>query len=217
MIGIRTPSWKISVVRPEMLPGAVVLLALGIWRTHSRGLPLVLGLSAFAVIVLLPLAHNLYYGHTFAIFTSSPNLQRNFEFTPAQALANPRATIGRHVAALLDLNTTGNRILDIVIHVGQLLWVGGVALSLSRLRSGSRSGWRALAVLALPFAFAIPFVVVQVEVYYPRHIIATYLMIWPALMVAAQILFPAEAIPRFDIGWLRSRLSRSRAASEVAP
>src|SRR5207247_7275824 len=126
-------------------------------------------------------------------------------------------TVGPHLIALLDLQTTGNRVLDIVIHIGQLLWLASVAFAMSRLRWGNRSTWQPLAVLALPLAFALPFIVVQVEVYYPRHIIATYLMIWPALMVAAQILFPAEAIPRFDIGWLRSRLSRSRAASEVAP
>lgn len=194
------------IIRPEMLPGAVAMFAIGAWRTGAGRFMLAGSIGLFLAVTCLPLLHNLYYGHTFAVFTSSKDLRDSFEFGFRDVLARPGSTVGRHVIMLLDLLTTGNRVLDLAIHAGQVLWLSAVVVAAMRRRLD------ALAVLAVPAAFALPFIVVQVEVYYPRHIIATYLMIWPALMIAASMLFRPQQMPQLSLDRLRIRLSRARHA-----
>jgi len=139
----------------------------------------------FVVIGALPAVHNLYYGHQVAFLLRTPNLPVNFPVPYSKALTalvDPklRPVLVSQLRGVADVapavpstQIVGARLaFDVAVHGLQVAWLAAVAATVARRRHVSIVG---KLLLVLPLAFLVPHLIIQVYVYYPRHIVAGYL------------------------------------------
>ncbi len=170
--------------RTNQLPGALAILAAGVLVAHDRRVRAGMLLVA-VLLLLLPLAHNVYYGGRAVLFTSSSDITAN-RVVPLDRLVDAphdaavRATLVRqlrHVVVAFPLTPPliGARYEWTVwwtcIRVVQLLWMGVAVVTIARWRASAAG----LLVAAAPLLYLAVHVVYQVEPYYPRHVIVGHL------------------------------------------
>lgn len=160
--------------------GAILAaIAVGIGRSRKR--LLATAASVALAIALLPALHNLVYGGQLKFSTTSVDRVRQIEPSDlGQTLSNTEigSQIRGHIAAIFyDPPTPGLTVPEFGWLLWGLLavWVAAIALALLRLLRDREFPPIRWLLLVLPIAYLIPHVVYQVEVYYPRHIIAGYL------------------------------------------
>lgn len=184
-----------------------------LWRRRPL---LILVLATVGVIALLPLIHNLAYGGQFTISTTSRSLGQEIDFGDLDQIFADNFVGGQlrgHVSAMLvDPPTQGILPTNLrgLLWGMLLLWGGAVLLALGRLRRGETSLRRWL-LLALPVAYLAPHLVYQVEVYYPRHILAGYLAMGVSGLGALAEMY-ATARP----AWLETLIERGRPLPALA-
>jgi hypothetical protein len=165
-------------VRTNQLP-AVLWISLwvlfGLWKKDKR--VFAIGLMLTAGVLLLPLAHNLFYGHAFVLTTESSNIAANVPVPPSTWLAffrgDPAAAVAvssqlKWMFLVVDVSlSTWLTILPMAAIL--LLWViaGGIALVRREI-----SNW---PLLSIPLFYLAPHLFFQVNIYYPRHIMIAYL------------------------------------------
>ncbi len=192
-----TDSWKIIAgalamaftftLRPNQLPGILWILLLttiGNWKKQSRTILLagilVLGIS------LLPLAHNLYFGHQWVPATTSGGASVNMAVPPATWLAffqgDPAAaeTVRAQLGMLFMITDAPRSMLPAFAAMGILFlaWLGTIGYGLPRRKLLS---WMWLAT---PLIFLFPHLFFVVNNYYPRHIVIVYLSMGIVAMLA---------------------------------
>ncbi len=181
-----------ATIRSEQVPAlAVLLLAFVLKRLATRPeestsrLTVLAPVAVAVVVAALPGVHNLYYGDELRFLPNTPQLPVNFPLAVGDlpsvfSDSEVRATFVSQVKGVLyveadpviDPATYPGGILPVTIHFVQLAWLFVVVMMV---RSWSRFAWHDRLLVALPAAYLIPHVFIQVYVYYPRHIIAGYL------------------------------------------
>jgi hypothetical protein len=174
------------VARPNQGPAVVWLLALFTVRAlRIRPRPALLALGVFGVIAVLPLAHNLVYGHQFVVSSTSGTIPDNLDMPPAvlaRALGadGPERRALLHKGALMLHAAHGPQFMvedaptdwvtDLGFHGLQAVWLAtGLALLLARALDLRTALWLTPALyLGLHAVYVI-------HIYYPRHIVAGYL------------------------------------------
>jgi hypothetical protein len=164
----------------QALAALTILAAIAaqVWRRPRRAL--VAAAAAALAVALLPPLHNLVYGQQLVLSTTSMGLVQQIDLVdlPEVFADSPIGSqIRGHVSAIFyepptpGLTSEGLRWL---LWGLLALWGTAIAAAALRLRRGDFSLPRWLLLL-LPIAYLAPHVIYQVEIYYPRHIIAGYL------------------------------------------
>ncbi len=176
------------ITRINYIPGIGLLFLLFLYRSYgsiaySEVRSFLPAASIFAGILLLPLLHNLYYGGEFAPFVTMHSIDANAH---AGLLNEGADVLGRflHQANyLFVVDTPLNGVLASLFH---LLQFGFLALFFLALR---RRLFFETGFLLIPFAFLLPHLLFVVDNYYPRHIMAGYLLMAISLSIVAKRLF----------------------------
>jgi hypothetical protein len=179
-----------AITRVNQLPGHAVLLATRIWRGGPRRpLAPTLAVAAFVIALLLPLAHNAWFGRQAVLFTTSGAIPQNLTLAPARLVTDwnndqTRRLLASQVRAVLYLTPDGRTTPQAVAYHGLL--VAWVVVALARLgrRAALTARLASLGRLASPWAFLLVHVFYQVATYYPRHIVAGYLVMGLATIEA---------------------------------
>jgi hypothetical protein len=200
------------VARGNQAPAVAWLLALFTVRTlRVRPRPALAALGLFGVIAVLPLAHNLVYGHQFVLWSASASVPGNLD-TPPTAIALALGGDGAERRALLLKSALAlhaahgpqfmvaptDWVTDLGFHGLQAVWFAtALGLFLAR-KFDIRS-----ALLVTPVLYLGVHMVYVIDVYYPRHIVAGYL----AMGLLSMAWWAAEGRARStaDRGAVRSR------------
>jgi hypothetical protein len=144
-----------------------------------------LGSILFACILLLPLAHNLYYGRQFVLATTSGNLAINLPVPPSTWLAMFRGdaaaaadVVGqmKQMFLLIQVTLSTRLTLDAMLAM-MILWLAVIGYGVVRRRI---SGW---TLLAIPLFYLAPHLFFAVIIYYPRLIFIAYLAMGAAAAI----------------------------------
>jgi hypothetical protein len=165
-------------VRTNQLPA---ILWMAFWALNTLRMKnvraAILGLILMVGILLLPLAHNLYYGHEFVVATTSGNLAINLPVPPATWLsffrgdAAAAAAVGgqlKQMFLLADVALT-TRLTLAAMGAMLILWLAAVVFA------GVRRRFSEWALMAVPLFYLAPHFVFAVIIYYPRLIFIAYL------------------------------------------
>ena len=162
------------VVRPDWLLGFVILLMMEKFRSS-----LIYSITGF--ISLLPLAHNLYYGKEFVIFSTAATYGRNLlvDTSTLTSFTNSLIeTISRNVPYLF-MNPFNQ---DISGRVGSILpFVFLLALlscfALLVVRFKELSNMNTFLIFIAVFGFFAPFFLYDPVLFYPRHVLGAHIAI----------------------------------------
>jgi len=163
--------------RPNQAPGTLLLVLVCFANlAPRRPRATLVAASLFLTAALLPLAHNLYYGGEWILFTNARSIN--------VALARPAGLLGR---------APGGRIVTLAwADIRLLLLLGplpGLATRLpayglllawlvaagATVRAWPRAPWPAVTLMALPALYLSVYLVFEVRDYFPRHLIIAYL------------------------------------------
>ena len=161
-----------------LLCGAVAL-----WRrerpnARSWGLTVTAAGVVFVAIALLPAIHNLHYGGKFVVLPATPRIPVNFPLPPSRLIrvccdSSVRETFLSQLRGVTVIRGGAAISFTVVVALVQLLWLASlVALYVNWRRSSAVTR----LVAALPLAFLLPHLFLQVYVYYPRHVVVGYLV-----------------------------------------
>lgn len=163
----------------QALAAATILVSIGVAIGRHRR-RLLAALSVAFGIVLLPAIHNVLYGQDFSLTATSMGHDQQIDLTDLPEVFTGSGLGGQiqgHIGAILyDPPTPGLTTSSLGILLWGLLaaWIGAIVLALWRLRRREAPLLQWI-LLCLPIAYLAPHVIYQVEIYYPRHIIAGYL------------------------------------------
>lgn len=172
----------LSVVRTNQVFGMFFLLLIVIaartkeWsfsKIWKAAVPILL----FLAVMLLPLVHNLYFGHKFAVLPTSGNHPANRDYSWSQFLRIFSDEPSRQMA-ILKLRqftytayfTEGfgfSKTLALSFWGFQLLWLGALS-RLVLIRCRSTITWM---FWLWPLMFAVPIFPYRLDTYYPRHFV----------------------------------------------
>jgi hypothetical protein len=217
-------------MRSNQAPALALLFALYVVPllfTHRR--TALACISILAVLALLPLVHNIVYGHTLTFLPASATIPQNLLLRPSE-LDNvfhdgpSRELLVDQVARtfyfrpaekdVVGLPYVGS--LALLFHGMQLLWVAAIGFAIANRR---RLNFEAIGLLVAAAFYLLPFLFYDPYVYYPRHIVAGHL----ALAVSAMFVFSGHARecrlgltrPGWNMHWLRRWAIRSRARAGI--
>jgi hypothetical protein len=180
--------------RVDQLPGVLCLVVLSavtilpaggtfLAGASKRSLThLYLGCGVLLVFIAgLPALHNLYYGGRLVLTPGEATLPLNMPFPPSDVLKLLKSAVARStlfsqlrgVFVLPSEATFVRQPFPAAVHIMQVLWLGAVVVAVALRKS---LNWRTSALLLIPVAFLGPYIFAQVYVYYPRHVVAGYLM-----------------------------------------
>jgi hypothetical protein len=164
-------------------------------RARHRWPTALLLTGLLASLVLLPALHNLRYGDRFVVLPQTPPLDVNFPLPPSKlrhVLSSPevRGVFRSQLTGVLGTGSFGdNRLAATVfllnVRALQALYLVCAARAVVWRRSVSPTG---KLLLALPLAFLVPHLFIQVYIYYPRHIMTGYLAM--GLVAAYSVVSP---------------------------
>ena len=149
---------------------------LGLWNRSKKAF--VGGAVVAGFILLLPLFHNLYYGHEFVLTTSSMAVPQNLPLPPAvwiaflQGDADAAGAVFGHLKTLFlfaDV-TLSTRLILAAMAACFAVWFPVFLFALIRRRSASEC-----LLLAIPLFYLAPHLFFDVHIYYPRLFFIGYL------------------------------------------
>jgi hypothetical protein len=131
------------------------------------------------LVLVLPLLHNVYYGHTWTWLPRSHDIRENLPL-PVSALfrlndPSVRAELLLHLQYLAHVGIADRPSLGVPFHALQLVYVVTVIAWWSRVDSPARV--ESALVLLVPVVTLSVHLFFQVHTYYPRHIMLGYLLI----------------------------------------
>ena len=194
--------------RGDQLPGLLMLLAIALirqWRSwtsdgerhtaaaRAQSLRWTMAtLGAFVIPAALPAVHNIVYGRQLVLLQTSIPLPVNFPLPPSTwplVLHDPdlQRTLVEQVAGvlvILGVHPEGIASPLFVVAVRGIQAAAVVVVLIAAIRR-FRGGWRRVIVLVIPLAFLVPHIFIQVYVYYPRHVVAGYLVAAISLLALA--------------------------------
>ncbi len=175
--------------RTNHAPALLAIWLIFLGRVYRRRPQSAILASALVLAIgLLPLAHNLYYGGRWVLVTSSADLPANLVFPPARWLtiahdAEARDAAWTHLRYLLYLTSSGEALLQPVMHGLQAAWILAALLVARRWRW---SWMRTTLLLLVPALYLGVHLVYTATVYYPRHLISGYLAMGVVALCAAR-------------------------------
>ena len=164
--------------RPNQAPGTILLLGAFLATAlplRPRAALVAAGLSLAAA--LLPLAHNLYYGGRWVLFTTTAAVPATLALPPARwpaLLHDPgaRALAWTQVQHLVFWLPQQDQTLDLAVHGLQAAWLLAIAMvGLRRVRASAPT----VVLLALPAVYLAVHFAYDATSYFPRHVIVGYL------------------------------------------
>jgi hypothetical protein len=207
LLGLAALAFSFTVRTNQLL--AVLWISLWVlwvlWKKDRRAF--LFGLMLSAGILLLPLAHNLYYGHAFVLTTASSNLAINVPAPPSTWLAflrgDPAAAAAvsaqlRWIFLIVDVSLSTWLILLPMAGI-LFLWIVASGIALVRREIAD------LPFLSVPLFYLAPHLFFAVNIYYPRHIMISYLS-----MAVVTAIWLARGQWKTN-----ERMERSRAAKPV--
>lgn len=163
--------------RPNQAPGLLLILAVFVATAlpRRRGAAL-LALGLFLGVAALPLAHNLYFGGRWVLFTTTAAVPATLALPPSRLLTvlhdhEARALAWTQVRYLLVLVKTGDSALSLATHGLQLAWLLAV---LRGAAAWPRTSASTMALLLVPGAYLAVHLVYNAGNYFPRHVVAAY-------------------------------------------
>jgi hypothetical protein len=192
-------------IRPNQILGIAWILfltAAGNWKKHPKAV-----LSALALalgIALLPLVHNLSFGHQAVLSATSGGMSVNLVLLPSTWLAFLRgdpaaaATVREQMGMLFLLADAPRSMWPTLAAMASFFfgWLAAAVWAVAR-RYGSALPW-----LAVPFFFLAVHFLYGVSTYYPRHIVVGYLsmaIVAVLALIRAGKTIPAEAGPAVEL------------------
>jgi hypothetical protein len=171
------------ITRVNQAPGQAWLLVSSLLARRRPAKTRAAVVATLLAIVLLPLAHNMWFGGRAVPFTTSAGIPQNLNLPPSRLLDDwnsslTRTLLAQQIDALLyrleDINRTP---LQAAAFHGLLgVWIVVCCAGLVRVvRHRDRPAIIGMLSLATPAAFLSVHVFYQVTTYYPRHIVAGYL------------------------------------------
>ena len=165
-------------IRPNQILGILWILflaAAGAWKKYTR--TILLGGALALGIALLPLLHNLYFGHQWVLSATSGNLPVNLLLLPStwQAFlrgdSNAVETVHQQIGMLFLIADVPRSVWPTLAAMAVCFacWLGTAGYSIAR------RAWRDLPILAVPLFFMAVYFIYGVSTYYPRHIVIAYL------------------------------------------
>jgi hypothetical protein len=187
------------ITRPNQAPAlvcvAIAFLGAALWQRRRVAFA---AAAVFLAVCLLPLAHNLYYGGSPVIFTTTA-IHPATAGVPVATLARvtsdtaARAEVVTQVRALMFLPPGPSRTLDGERVKFVLYGLLGVWLAALCLAVGGRVPANRRLLALVPALYLAVHVVYDVRVYYPRHILAAYFgMGLVAMAIAGSRFTPAS-------------------------
>jgi hypothetical protein len=163
--------------RPNQAPGTLPLVLVCLaWLAPRRPRAAFVAASLFLATALLPLAHNLYYGGQWILFTNARSID--------VALARPAGLLGRAPAGwIVTLAWADIRLLLLLGPLPGLatrlpaygLLLAWLVAAATTVRAWPRTSWHAVALMPLPALYLAVYLVFEVRDYFPRHLIIAYL------------------------------------------
>jgi hypothetical protein len=180
---------SLVVVSALMVLPAGGMFLVGSSRRSLRNLYIGSG-ALLLFIAALPALHNLYYGGRLVLTPGEATLPLNMPFPPSDVLKLLRSAPERAIlfsqlrgvfvvpcntrTCALQLESAFVRQpFPTAAYLMEGLWVGAGVLAVVLRKS---LNWRTSTLLLIPVAFLGPYIFAQVYVYYPRHVVAGYLM-----------------------------------------
>jgi hypothetical protein len=191
-------------IRPNQILGILWILFLAAFRSWKKYVRTILLAGALAAgIALLPLLHNLYFGHRWVLSATSGGLSVNLILLPATWLAflrgDPAAaeTVRQQMGMLFLIADAPRSMLPTLAAMAACLagWLVVVVPAILRRRGSD------LPILAVPIFFLAVHLLYGVSTYYPRHIVAAYIcMAIVAILVLIRRLpdFPSPSEPAVE-------------------
>jgi hypothetical protein len=166
------------VVRINQLPAILWILlwsAAGLWRRDRKAA--LIGILVVIGIGVLPLGHNLYFGHVAIPATVSGGVAANLPLPPStwsaffQGDPAAGAAVREQLGMLFLISDSDRSQWPTLAAMAFFLvvWLGVAGYSIFR---GKKSWW---PVLGIPFFYLAPNLFFVVNTYYPRHIAIAYL------------------------------------------
>jgi hypothetical protein len=163
--------------RPNQAPGTLLLVLVCLANlVPRRPRAALVAASLFLTAALLPLAHNLYYGGEWILFTNARSID--------VALARPAALLGRAPGGrIVTLAWADIRLLLLLGPLPSLqmrlpacgLLLAWLVAAGATVRAWPRAPWPAVTLMALPALYLSVYLVFEVRDYFPRHLIIAYL------------------------------------------
>ncbi len=177
LLGIAALGFSFA-IRTDQAP-AIFWLSAGalwiLWRKNKRAFAI--GAAMLAAFLLLPLAHNLYYGHQFVLATISGNLQINLPLPPSAWIAFFRGSASAMANVKYQLQELF--LLANVALSTRLILAGMAALAVFWLTAGIHAALRRKFpfwfLWIVPVLYLAPHLFFAVNIYYPRLIFIGYL------------------------------------------
>ncbi|MEA2444484.1 MAG: hypothetical protein QOJ12_1776, partial [Thermoleophilales bacterium] len=174
------------ITRTNLSLALTLVAAVGLLRWARRDRRWAIACAAvYVAVVLLPLTHNLVYGHRAVLFTNSTAANTDLRLSKI-----PDALSHTDVRRLLEHQVRGvayaapeasSSALRVAIRLLQVAWVLAVVAAVVRWRATSLT---TKALLVSPVLVLGPYVTYKVFNYYPRHIVAGYVLMATVLALA---------------------------------
>jgi hypothetical protein len=187
LFAARTPrAWPVGAalcglatgIRPNQAPAlaflVVVFLSAALKRRRRTAIA---AAGLFLATAALPLAHNLYYGGRFVLFTTTGKVPDTLVLPPGRLLylshdAAVGATLQAQLRGLLGILPSSDLALPIAMHGAQAAWLLAATIVAARWHRLDRS---TRLLLLWPALFLGVHLFYDVSNYYPRHVVAGYL------------------------------------------
>jgi hypothetical protein len=175
------------ITRTDQLPGAAAFILLAgmlAWRKHR--VAAIAGWAMAVFIALLPLIHNIWFGHAPVVFTSSAGMATNLTAPLAVWLA---AISGGPASQAVILDQLKPLFLVSSIPLAQVPTIAALGICaffylFTILEKILKKQFDSGCLLAIPLLYLIPHFFFVVQTYYPRHIVAVYLSMAVVSIVA---------------------------------
>ena len=204
LLGGRTPRAQLggalllgveAVVRMNQLPLIVAVLGLYVLQAPAGRRRVALATCAAGLaLLLLPLAHNVYYGGEWRLLSSSAGSVNEPGEIISDADAHRRTRVADQLTrafylppAEVEPGRPDQRAGDLRLYVGglELLWLAAIGTAVHLRR---RLSVLALAGLALPLAALLPYAFYDPISYYPRHVVIGWLAMGLSVLLVARAL-----------------------------
>jgi hypothetical protein len=183
-------------IRPNQFLGILWILflpAVVLWKKHKK-MVLLYGILALGT-ALLPLAHNIYFGHQWVLTTTTGGTPANMTLPPSTWLAffhgDPTATeaVREQIGMIFLISDAPRSVVPTLATMGGFFacWLAVAGFSIAR-----RKAFDCL-LLATPIFYLSAFSMFVVNNYYPRHIVIAYLSM--AIVAVIVLLRDLQTIP----------------------
>jgi hypothetical protein len=167
-----------AITRTNQIPGLMCLIFMAgvlAWRQQRK--VVIAGVVLAMMILALPLAHNMWFGHAPVLFTTSAGVNTNLIAPPAIWAAgllgdsSARVILWEQLSLLFLISAQPPAISLTLVALAACAFFYAVTI----FRAMCGRCFPNLFLLAAPILFLLPHLMYVVQTYYPRHIVIIYL------------------------------------------